>query len=112
MTLSHDEAARLMSMKVDSIAEVHDVADGTLVITSEGAQTLIDATGRCSAVLPRRDVLNLAGRGSVTHHVDEPGPDLRPVDPADVIPPPAGETPVDADPAVEAAGKKTPAKKA
>jgi len=53
--MTKDEAARLMSMKVDSISEVYDVADGVLVVTSEGAQTLI-VDGKCSAVFPRRAI--------------------------------------------------------
>lgn len=49
-----NDVARIMSMKPDSIAAVHQVADGTLVVTREGAQTLILADGSTRPVLPRR----------------------------------------------------------
>ena len=50
-----DDIAALMGMKPASIADVYEVDDGLLVVTSEGAQTLV-ADGRCSAVYPRREL--------------------------------------------------------
>lgn len=58
MTLSREDVARITSMPERSISHVFDVADGTLVVTEEGAQTLI-VDGVCSAVYPRREVEHL-----------------------------------------------------
>jgi hypothetical protein len=83
--MTKDEAARLMSMKPDSIADVYDVADGVLVVTSEGAQTLI-VDGRCSAVYPRRDL------PAAEPEVAEAEPAETPTDPEPVEVVPAKKT--------------------
>jgi len=114
MTLSIEDAAKAMSMKSASIADIYDVADGTLVVTSEGAQTLIDADGKCQPVFPRRSPIQVLARGSVDRHEPEPGPDLTPLDPAVVVPAPAGsdpEPPADPEPAPAKVQPATPAKK-
>lgn len=54
MALDEDEVLRIMSLKRSQIDDWYDVEDGTLVVTTEGAQTLIADDGTTSAVDPRR----------------------------------------------------------
>lgn len=123
MSMTTLEAAGFMSMKPETIRNVVPVEDGHLVTTSEGAQTLIAPDGRCLAVLPRREVLNLVGRGSVRRFAEEqaavPVADLTPVDelpdePVEAVAAAfeAGEKAVTAPPAPAAPARRAPAKRA
>lgn len=99
------EVSRLMSMKPAEITSWVDVVDGVLVTTFEGAQTLLRPDGSVEPVSPRREVLNLSGRGSVKRHEELHAADSAP----DLTPKPE---PIRVEASVGRAVKKTAPKKA
>ena len=59
--LTEAQVCQAMSMKASQITNWYEMDEGTLVVTSEGAQTLIHEDGSTSPVFPRVAVPSKGG---------------------------------------------------
>jgi hypothetical protein len=66
MALSIEDVTRVMGMKDREIIDWYEVEDGTLVVTKEGAQTLIEPGGSIVAIGrdERRPIPTKGGRAA------------------------------------------------